>query len=107
MCRFVLCFLMVGNAPVYDACGMAGGSPTWKSTSLSFVNTQFAKQGDLVHCFNFGLPSLAGVMQLNSIEYKRFTGFQNSPLFANRYSGCWCCGCLCVGCAKGFGEGGM
>jgi hypothetical protein len=36
-----------GNAPVYDACGMAGGSPTYKPTQLSFVDTQFAQQGNL------------------------------------------------------------
>lgn len=36
-----------GNAPVYDPCGMAGGSPTWVSTGLSFVDTRYAKQGDL------------------------------------------------------------
>jgi len=36
-----------GNAPVYDACGMAGGSPTWVNTQLSFVNTSHAVQGDL------------------------------------------------------------
>jgi hypothetical protein len=35
-----------GNAPVYDACGMAGGAPTWESTGLSFVDTVHAKQGD-------------------------------------------------------------
>ena len=26
---------------------MAGGGPTWASTQLSFVDTRFAKQGDL------------------------------------------------------------
>ena len=26
---------------------MAGGSPSWVGTQLSFVDTQFAKQGDL------------------------------------------------------------
>ena len=36
-----------GNAPIYDACGMAGGSPSWTKTQLSFVNTSNAKQGDL------------------------------------------------------------
>lgn len=36
-----------GNAPVYDACGMAGGGPSWVDTQLSFVDTEFAKQGDL------------------------------------------------------------
>ena len=36
-----------GNAPVYDPCGMAGGSPSWVSTGLSFVDTRYAKQGDL------------------------------------------------------------
>jgi len=36
-----------GNAPVYDACGMAGGGPTWVTTGLSFVDTKFAKQGAL------------------------------------------------------------
>lgn len=36
-----------GNAPVYDPCGMAGGGPTWVSTGLSYVDTKFAKQGDL------------------------------------------------------------
>ena len=34
-----------GNAPVYDACGMAGGSPRWIPTGLSFVDTKFASQG--------------------------------------------------------------
>ena len=36
-----------GNAPVYDACGMAGGSPHWVPTGLSFRNTTHATQGDL------------------------------------------------------------
>jgi hypothetical protein len=36
-----------GNAPVYDACGMAGGGPHWVSTGLSFRNTTHAIQGDL------------------------------------------------------------
>jgi hypothetical protein len=36
-----------GNAPVFDACGMAGGSPQWVPTGLSFYDTVFAKQGDL------------------------------------------------------------
>jgi hypothetical protein len=36
-----------GNAPVYDACGMAGGSPQWIPTQLSFRNTSHAIQGDL------------------------------------------------------------
>ena len=35
-----------GNAPVYDPCGMAGGSPTWVKTGLSFIDTKFARQGD-------------------------------------------------------------
>lgn len=36
-----------GNAPVYDPCGMAGGSPKWEPTQLSFRNTTNAVQGDL------------------------------------------------------------
>ena len=28
-----------GSAPVYDPCGMAGGSPEWTSTQLSFIDT--------------------------------------------------------------------
>jgi hypothetical protein len=36
-----------GNAPVYDPCGMAGGSPSWVYTGLSYVNTRYARQGDL------------------------------------------------------------
>ena len=32
---------------MYDACGMAGGSPQWVQTGLSYYNTVFAKQGDL------------------------------------------------------------
>jgi hypothetical protein len=31
---------------VYDSCGMAGGSPTWTGTQLSFIDTVNAKQGD-------------------------------------------------------------
>ena len=36
-----------GNAPVFDPCGMAGGSPSWVSTGLSFVDTPYGRQGDL------------------------------------------------------------
>lgn len=36
-----------GSAPVYDACGMAGGGPKWIPTQLSYIDTQFAVQGDL------------------------------------------------------------
>jgi len=35
-----------GNAPVYDACGMAGGGPMWIPTQLSYRNTSHAIQGD-------------------------------------------------------------
>ena len=28
-----------GNAPIYDACGMAGGAPKWVHTALSFYDT--------------------------------------------------------------------
>lgn len=35
-----------GNAPVFDACGVAGGGPKWEPTQLSFVDTVNAKQGD-------------------------------------------------------------
>eukprot|EP00038_Savillea_parva_P008737 m.178828 g.178828 ORF g.178828 m.178828 type:complete len:366 (+) comp14632_c0_seq1:29-1126(+) len=35
-----------GAAPVYDSCGMAGGSPEWTATQLSFIDTKNAKQGD-------------------------------------------------------------
>ena len=36
-----------GAAPVYDTCGMAGGSPKWVATQLSYIDTPHAKQGDL------------------------------------------------------------
>ena len=36
-----------GNAPIYDACGMAGGAPVWRHTALSFYDTPNNKQGDL------------------------------------------------------------
>eukprot|EP00038_Savillea_parva_P017602 m.21074 g.21074 ORF g.21074 m.21074 type:complete len:358 (+) comp3855_c0_seq1:52-1125(+) len=36
-----------GSAPVYDACGMAGGGPHWIPTQLSYRNTSNAVQGDL------------------------------------------------------------
>ena len=35
-----------GSAPVYDPCGMAGGSPEWTSTQLSFIDTVNNKQGE-------------------------------------------------------------
>lgn len=38
-----------GNAPVYGPCGMAGGGPKYEMTQLSYVDTQFAKQGHLGH----------------------------------------------------------
>eukprot|EP00912_Choanoflagellata_sp_UC4_P001351 UC4_evm1s835 len=36
-----------GNAPTFDACGMAGGGPKWVGTQLSFIDTPNNKQGDL------------------------------------------------------------
>ena len=36
-----------GNAPVYDPCGMAGGSPSPKFNAGEYNATVFAKQGDL------------------------------------------------------------
>lgn len=36
-----------GSAPVFDACGMAGGSVNWTPTQLSYIPTKFAKQGAL------------------------------------------------------------
>lgn len=36
-----------GSAPVFDPCGMAGGSPAWTATQLSFIDTVNNKQGDL------------------------------------------------------------
>ena len=36
-----------GNAPVFDSCGVAGGGPKWIPTQLSFIDTVYAKQGDL------------------------------------------------------------
>jgi hypothetical protein len=38
-----------GAAPVYDSCGMAGGSPEWTATQLSFIDTKNAKQVSLSH----------------------------------------------------------
>lgn len=35
-----------GSVDRYDACGMAGGSPQWVPTGLSFRNTSHATQGD-------------------------------------------------------------
>lgn len=36
-----------GNAPVYDPCGMAGGSPTAQFNAGEYNTTIYAKQGDL------------------------------------------------------------
>lgn len=36
-----------GNAPVYDPCGMAGGSPSAKFNAGEYNQTVYAKQGDL------------------------------------------------------------
>eukprot|EP00037_Helgoeca_nana_P015134 m.141751 g.141751 ORF g.141751 m.141751 type:complete len:354 (-) comp22880_c0_seq1:29-1090(-) len=36
-----------GNAPVYGACGAAGGGPLRASTAAPFVDTVLARQGDL------------------------------------------------------------
>lgn len=38
---------MPGNAPVYDPCGMAGGTPIQAFNAGEFNTTRFAKQGDL------------------------------------------------------------
>ena len=35
-----------GSAPVFDPCGMAGGSPAWTATQLSFIDTVNNKQGE-------------------------------------------------------------
>lgn len=43
---------------VYDSCGMAGGSPTWTGTQLSFIDTKNAKQvGACLHLLGFYLLS--------------------------------------------------
>eukprot|EP00040_Diaphanoeca_grandis_P015763 m.80821 g.80821 ORF g.80821 m.80821 type:complete len:364 (-) comp25352_c0_seq1:337-1428(-) len=36
-----------GSAPVYDACGMAGGGPKQQPGEAKYTETSFAKQGDL------------------------------------------------------------
>ena len=36
-----------GHAPVFDACGMAGGSPVEVFNAGAYAATKFAKQGDL------------------------------------------------------------
>jgi len=36
-----------GNSPVYDPCGMAGGSPIHRFNAGEYNTTKFAKQGDL------------------------------------------------------------
>ena len=36
-----------GQAPVYDACGMAGGAPTAGFNAAEYNTTRYAKQGDL------------------------------------------------------------
>ena len=35
-----------GSAPVFDACGMAGGAPKWGHHGAQYRNTSHAKQGD-------------------------------------------------------------
>ena len=54
-----------GTAPVADACGMAGGGPVATPQGDGvFMETKFAKQGDLGSKVRCGIRSLKRVLEV-------------------------------------------